>query len=242
MSSAGADISGARDFVEENKVAAAAAAARRPVKAEAKPGGGPGAYLHKSEYGQVGSAMHMTMVMMPQRAHHDAGAGQQAAFHHVHLTSIECPSCPGSCTLHCCHPARALAPQHTHVSDQEPPEQCRCATIASSCRCPLICWSASCSWLRSTRHAWQQRQQQPSHQVCPAQGHTKCIVAQTQHACGFWCSIWGSSAEAEAAGMRSCCRGCCCCLAICPQTVRAGCFAPKRVTTGGQEQGNCWGC
>jgi hypothetical protein len=45
--------SAARDFVEENKVAAVAAAARRPVKAEAKSAGGAGEYLHKSEYGQV---------------------------------------------------------------------------------------------------------------------------------------------------------------------------------------------
>lgn len=51
--SSAAPHSAARDFVEENKVAAVAAAARRPVKAEAKSGGGAGEYLHKSEYGQV---------------------------------------------------------------------------------------------------------------------------------------------------------------------------------------------
>jgi hypothetical protein len=50
---AAAPCSAARDFVEENKVAAVAAAARRPVKAEAKSAGGAAEYLHKSEYGQV---------------------------------------------------------------------------------------------------------------------------------------------------------------------------------------------
>lgn len=42
-----------RNFVEENK-AAVAAAAKRPVKAEARAEVAPGAYMHKSEYGQVG--------------------------------------------------------------------------------------------------------------------------------------------------------------------------------------------
>lgn len=47
----GGDLSTARDFVEENKVAAVAAAARRPVKAEAK--SSPGQYMQKADFGQV---------------------------------------------------------------------------------------------------------------------------------------------------------------------------------------------
>lgn len=49
----GGDLNAARDFVEENKLAAVAAAARRPVKAETRAGEGAGEYLHKADFGQV---------------------------------------------------------------------------------------------------------------------------------------------------------------------------------------------